>query len=281
MSSSVDYSSVLAAISTLETRISELKTMLGSVPAAPTKGKKGRKNAAPSVTDAPATDAPPVTDTPAKPKKSRKDAPPTPWRIFTDRVRDILRANGYVEKALGVECVQFAATLKDENKDLTAWVDADILARRAGWTPPTVSRAKANSAANSVVSEGADKPKKERKPRAPKAKKVTAPSVPATVAADSVAVPTETPLPPSPVVSALSSAAPAFRKATVRGALYLVNLSSGHAYKRLANGTQGDWAGIFHRNGFPGDALQEADNGPWIDDSVAEPVSVADDELVF
>ncbi len=101
-------------------------------------------------------------------KKKRKvnpDAPkraPNAWITFTKRVRDLLKDNGYTEQAVGVDAPMFCSALKTENGDLAGWSDADILARRAAWTRPTVSKQaaaglnKKGSAPSSVVSGGDD-----------------------------------------------------------------------------------------------------------------------------
>ena len=302
MSSTLDNSFVLAAISAIESQLAVLKAHLagGSLPSV---GKAGRV---------------------AKAKKERKvsDAPPTAWRIFTDRVRGLLKANGYTAKALGVECVQFAATLKDENNDLSSLVDADILARRAAWSAPEVSRweakhgakGKTSSAANSVVSgaskadeapatggsgpvsdSGSVKLKKERKnpwaglsaedkaakvakmASAKAAKKaavavtdMSAPVADTPVVSTAVSVP----LPPSPKLSASTGANAGFQRMSLLGDPYWVNKATGHCYKRNKDGSQGNWAGIFHSSGGP------VNGGPYIDDSADEPGSDTD-ELVF
>jgi hypothetical protein len=56
------------------------------------------------------------------------------------------------------------------------------------------------------------------------------------------------------------------------GARYFVNMENGHAYHRLSDGSQGEWAGIFKR-----------DPKPRIDDSVPEPTAdgADEDELTF
>lgn len=308
MSSTLDNSSILATIAALETQLAALKAQLsGSVaPVADKAVKAGRV---------------------AKPKKERKrsDAPPTAWRVFADRVRDLLKANGYTSKALGVECVQFAATLKDENADLSSWVDADILARRAAWSAPSVSRweakhgakGKAGSAANSVVSTGSKdeapvtggsgpvtatsdngsvKPKKERKnpwaglsdderkakaakmAAAKAAKKATA-VVATSVLAEATVDPTETAsvVSQAPTAVASSSTSSGFQRMSLQGSAYWVNKATGHCYHRNKDGSQGNWAGIFHSTGGP------VNGGPYLDDSVAEPgVDGWDEsELVF
>jgi hypothetical protein len=95
--------------------------------------------------------------------------------------------------------------------------------------------------------------------------------------------------PPSPVVTAASSSVSAakagnaaansspdeFKGVMLGGSRYLVNLATGHCYRREADGSQGDWAGLFHRTGGP-------KNGPWIDETVAEPTDDDNaDDLVF
>lgn len=105
----------------------------------------------------------PVKTSTEKKERKKSDAPPTAWRLFADRVRDLLRSNGYEGKAIGTECVQFCSTLKEENADFSAWSDADILARRADWSAPETSKQKASgksyrkkkdSSSASVASEG-------------------------------------------------------------------------------------------------------------------------------
>jgi hypothetical protein len=130
MSSAINVPAILATISVMELQLSQLRAQLGA---------SGGKAPAPA----------PAAKAEKKPRK-KSDAPPTAWRLFTDRVRDLLRsvkdAEGkdvYSGKAIGVQCVQFCATLKDENSELSSWVDADILARRADWSAPEVSRGEA------------------------------------------------------------------------------------------------------------------------------------------
>lgn len=168
--SSLNVSTLLASVAAMEKELASLKAQIA--------GSGAAKSAAPA----------------AKERKPRKksDAPPSAWLVFTARVRDLLRSvkdggdkEVYSGKALGVECQQFCGTLKDENADLSSWSDADIVARRADWSAPAVSKQAAaglhwkkgkkvasptGSAAASVVSDGeaapavsADKPKKERK----------------------------------------------------------------------------------------------------------------------
>ena len=91
--------------------------------------------------------AKPVSAAPAKAVRAKKvkdpNAPPkerSAWGLFTDRVRGLLRENDYAGKALGPECVQFCSSLKEENGVFASWTDEDILARRAAWSAPEVSK---------------------------------------------------------------------------------------------------------------------------------------------
>ena len=123
MSSSTDaLSAILAELQKMNQRISSIESSKPSVsaPAA----KKQRKSAAKSTVSAE-----------DKPKRE-----PTAWRLFADRVRTLLRENGYEGRALGPQCVQFASSLKEENAEFSSWADADILARRSAWAAPEVSK---------------------------------------------------------------------------------------------------------------------------------------------
>lgn len=266
MSSTINVSALLASVAKMEAELAALKAQLGGVSVAASVKAPAEK----------------------KPRK-KSDAPPTAWRLFTDRVRVVLKDNGHSGKDLGVGCVQFCATLKDENADFDSWADADILARRAAWSAPEVSKQKAagkswrkpktGSAASSVVSaavseadgEGSttDKPKKERKnpwaglspeDKAAKvaamkagraAKKAAAATESATNAAPSLPL-----LPASPEGSVSSvrtgaSEMVGFRKVTLGGKAYLINLESGHAYYRNADESRGAWAGLFSKTPKP------------------------------
>jgi hypothetical protein len=64
-----------------------------------------------------------------------------------------LREAGFEGKSLGTECVQFCSSLKEENADFSSWSESDILARRAAWSAPEVSKQKAKSSPPSVASE--------------------------------------------------------------------------------------------------------------------------------
>jgi hypothetical protein len=325
--SSTNVSSVLSQLlsemKTLNGRISTLETLVSvkpsAAPASAGKAKKERKT------------------------KSSDSEPraPTAWRLFADRVRGILREAGFEGKSLGTECVQFCASLKAENSEFSSWSEGDILARRAAWSAPEVSKQKAadmrKSPAASVVSEAADGAEAEKAKKARKnpweglsdeqkaeriakmkagkaAKKASeAPSAAAeeeAPASDGEAAPAsvsssekkkrgpkkfsemspeevaeakakraskkeskgaasaaaKVPLPPSPPASV--SSLEGFQRVMLSGAPYWVNLSSGHCYHRLTDGSQGDWAGIFSRT-----------PKPHIDSSVAEPAAEDDDVL--
>ena len=136
--SSTNVSSVLSQLlsemKTLNGRISTLETLISVKPsAAPVAPKKERKSA---------------------PKSSDSEPrAPTAWRLFADRVRGVLREAGFEGKSLGTECVQFCSSLKEEKADFSSWSESDILARRAAWSAPEVSKQKAKSSPPSVASE--------------------------------------------------------------------------------------------------------------------------------
>jgi hypothetical protein len=90
---------------------------------------------------APAPSAPAVAKKAKDPSAPKRE--PTAWRLFADRVRSVLREAGFSGSALGTECVQFASSLKEEKADFSSWSDADILARRAAWVKPEVSKQEA------------------------------------------------------------------------------------------------------------------------------------------
>jgi hypothetical protein len=152
--SSTNVSTVLSAllsemktlngrISTLEGLVSVKTSASGAGGGAPKKERKSKAKSSDSGED--------------KPKRE-----PTAWRLFADRVRETLREAGFEGKSLGTECVQFCSALKEENADFASWSETDILARRAAWVAPEVSKQKAagkswrKSPAGSVASEDAD-----------------------------------------------------------------------------------------------------------------------------
>ena len=169
---------ILAELQKMNSRISSLESVVSSKPSA----ASGKASAASGGKPSAASGKPSATSGKPKKEKSADAAPraPTAWRLFADRVRQTLREAGFEGRALGVECVQFCASLKEENADLSSWSDPDILARRAAWSAPEVSKQKAAgkswrkspsaSAAASVASDGdaapgsaEEKPKKARK----------------------------------------------------------------------------------------------------------------------
>lgn len=319
MSSTNNVSLILSELSSVRAEVISLKAEVSSLRASLS------TKAAVTATAAPAESKPAKKSRAKDPNAPKRAA--TEWTTFSDKVRELLRANGYTAKAIGVECVQFCSSLKSENAELNSWTEADILARRAAWSAPEVSKQKAaglswrkpktGSAPSSVVSGGDDdglgdapattSTKKERKnpwagltpeqkaakvknmadARAAKKGTVVLTTPSSTVIAEAyvpVNISATTKVEDAPVAmsnaaataaTSSSSSAGGFRKASVRGAPYLVNTASGHAYHRMKDGSQGEWAGIFHRDGHPDD------NGPWIDDGVAEPSEDADAELVF
>lgn len=307
--SSSNVSLILSELSATRADVLALKSEVSALRAA----LSAKSSAAPAVVS--------TTGKPVAEKKPRKksDAPPTAWRLFTDRVRQILKDNGYTAKAIGVECVQFCSTLKAENDKFESWSDADILARRAGWTAPEVSKQKAagkswrkpktGSAPASVVSGGdddeldggaapasTDKPKRKSawdglspeqhaakvaKMKAGRDAKKAAESAETTSSAAPVEVSVTTAASSSSssaaasssssaaavVVSAPSSAPVGFKKVALNNERFWVNLESGHAYYRLADESQGEWAGLFSKTPKPN-----------VDKSVPEPTADDDDD---
>ena len=66
-----------------------------------------------------------------------------------------------------------------------------------------------------------------------------------------------------------------FRPVMLQSKRYFVNLSTGHAYFRNEDGSQGDWAGLFKKTGNPD---PKKPNAPWIDDSYPEADAEAEEE---
>ncbi len=321
---------ILAELQKLNGRITSLESSKPSAPAAAGAGKAKKEKKAKD---------------PDAPKRA-----PTAWRLFADRVRSVLKDNGFSGVALGTECVQFCSALKEENADLSSWTDEDIVARRSAWTKPEVSKGEAKFGKNwvknkswrktpegSVVSGAADEAdgeaadggaapaKKERKnpwanlseaERADRIAKMKAGKAAKKAAAEgnlddeplgasaeeikaaaakmaAVKPKTETAAPapkkaeaaPAPpkvsagaglaaasasAASAASASGGEFKPVLLNGNRYLVNLTTGHAYHRLSDGSQGDWAGIFSKT-----------PKPHIDDSVPEPGAEEEEELTF
>jgi hypothetical protein len=309
MSSSTDaLSAILVELQKMNQRISSIESSKPSAPAAAGKTKKERKNAAKSTASA--------EDKPKRPANA--------WILFTQRVRGLLKENGYTKEAIGIEANMFSSTLKEENSDMTAWSDEDILARRADWSRPAVSKwvaahgvkskpnsvvsgeapeeaapakkarknpweglseeqkaeriakMKAGKAAKKAAAEGSAADAEEEAPVSPKVKAEAAPE-----AAPKASAPKEAAAKPSsPKASPKSNAAAApavaaapssgdFKPVLLCGQRYLVNMTSGHAYHRSEDGSQGDWAGIFSRT-----------PKPHVDTSVPEP-GAEEEELNF
>lgn len=323
-------SALLAEFKTLNSRMAVLETSVAAKTSAPVavgagagKGKSAKKEK--------------KAKDPSAPKRA-----PNGWILFVKRVRDLLKTNGYTEQAVGVDAPMFCSDLKTENGDLESWTDDDILARRAAWSRPEVSKqaaagknkGKSGSAPASVVS-GADaeeadgdaapakkarknpwaglteEQKAERiaKMKAGKAAKkadaealleddeplgTSAKEAAAAVAKTKAALAKKAePAPASPnseeqksnaaasssgpgaglaaASASVSAAAPKdeFKKVMLSGALYWVNMANGHAYHRLADQSQGEWAGLFVKT-----------PKPHIDDSVTEP-GAEEEELNF
>jgi hypothetical protein len=167
---------------------------------------------------------------------------PTSWVLFVNRLRSLLASAGYNGRALGVEAQQFAASLKDEEADLSAWSDEEILARRAAWSPPGVVsgttvgkswvKARKNPWQGMSEESRAEKIAKMKAARAEKKELKTA-------AGEGL------PAPPA------AQAPGGFQSVMLDGKRYLVNMETGHAYDRQANGSQGEWAGIFSKTPKP------------------------------
>ncbi len=121
------------SVSSLEERLSVKTAKAAPAPAAAGGGKIAKKAKDPSA-----------------PKRE-----PTAWRLFADRVRAVLREAGFSGTALGTECVQFASSLKEENADFSSWTESDILARRAAWAKPDVSKQEAAGKNKTKKSSGA------------------------------------------------------------------------------------------------------------------------------
>jgi hypothetical protein len=287
---SLDTSAVLAAIASLEAQLAALKSQLGVKSSAPTVKSSSKKSA------------------PKEPKE-KKERAPTEWLIFTKRIRSLLETEGYDKKDLGGPALlSFCKTLKTENAELDSWEDADVLARRADWVVPERKK-KSASETSSVVS--AEKPKKasaddaapasdaeestassQKKRGPPKGLKLTEEQKAqrkatreANKAKKAAAEAPSSPAPSSPIAVGLSNAAAValpsspksesstgFQKIRLDGQGYLVNFETGHAYKRNADDSMGDWAGLFHKTG--GGANKKA---AWIDTKVRAPLSALEE----
>jgi hypothetical protein len=319
--SSLNTSAILSAISVMEKELAALRAQISPATEKKEAAKKEKKEA--------------KKEEAAKKeeKEEKKTRAPTAWLLFTERVRNLLRENGYEKKHLGPEMTKFCSELKKDNEDLSSWSSEDILARRAAWTAP---EAKAPSAPASVVEEKEEKEEKkprksaweglseedraakiakmqagraakkaakgpeaeeaapasdgeasvtssEKKKRGPKkladmsseeraahAAKVKERAAKKAEKKAAPSSPELPPLPPSPVASVGESS---FKRVLLDGKRYLVNMTSGHTYFREADDSQGDWAGIFKKTG------SKKTGGPWVDDSISEPVFTDLEEL--
>jgi len=113
-----------AEILSLKAQVTTLQSALASKPvsAAPVKGVRAKKEKDPDA-----------------PKRA-----PSAWILFTKRVHDLLAENSYTGSDLGKNNQMFCGSLKDENSELSSWKDEDILARRAAWAVPEISKQKAS-----------------------------------------------------------------------------------------------------------------------------------------
>ena len=252
-----------------------------------------------------------------KPRK-KSDAPPSAWLVFTGRVRELLRSNGYEKAALGKECQMFCGYLKEKNTDLASWSDADILASRADWSAPEVSKQaaagkswrKSKSGASSVAS-GADDdaasaasssksaPKKRTWSAAAKA------SAAAKRAAKKTASPSEDDFDDEPVGTSktaakkavmetkkkLSEVSNAAAPAPAPAAAAASSSSAPSGFKKVKMGEQRYW--INQETGHTYLRLEDESQGewaglfkksggpkggPWIDSSIPEPAAEEDEE---
>jgi hypothetical protein len=171
-------------------------------------------------------------------ERKKSNAPPSNWRVFSDHVRSILKNAGYEGRALGVEAMQFTSSLKEEEPDLTAWSDEEILARRKTWNPPTVSSGETADGKKERKSPWADLTAEQRSEKLERMKEARAEKKAASFST-----------PPSE-----------YKPVMILSERYLVNMATGHTYHRNSNGSKGAWAGLFKK-----------DPKPRIDTSVPEP----------
>lgn len=220
----------------------------------------------------------PASVSSGKAKKERKprnpDAKPNAWIVFTSRVREILGNNGYSK---GVEVTQFCSSICVD-KVIPTLTDAEILAARASWTRPAQSKQalegksrRKNSSGASVASDGAsvtsaptaaapakaarvvlsDEEKKARRnekarlARAAKkaAEAVAAPAVAAPVASAHVVA---APVASAPVAAAADASEETWIAIPHKGKRIMYNPANNHCYYREADGSQGDWAGLYY-----------------------------------
>jgi len=137
-----------STVAALQTKVAYLEATLAQL--MEEKAKKAAKRAARATPSLPQSEnegdaMPSRPSTPSTPKKKAKkvrepDAPkkaPNSWIVFTMRVDALLKEHGVSGKA--VENKQFASALKTK-KAYGEWTDEEILAEKASWTKPEVSK---------------------------------------------------------------------------------------------------------------------------------------------
>jgi hypothetical protein len=201
--------------------------------------KKARSAAASVASDG---DSAPASDGEGKPKKERKN----PWANLSEEER----AERIAKMKAGRAAKKAAEAASEEAP------------ASDGEGAPSVSSSEKKKRGPKKHSEmtpeelAADKAKRAAK----KAAKSAEEPKPSAASASSAAA-AQMPLPASPASSTSSKGAlVGFQRVMLLGAPYWVNLGTGHCYHRLADGGQGEWAGLFHRT-----------PKPHIDDSVPEP----------
>lgn len=151
-----------STVAALQMKVASLEAVLAQLveKEAKRETKRAAKKALPS--------SPPESETDTsetKPKKKAKkekdpDAPkkaPNSWILFTMRVDALLKEHAVSGKA--VENKQFASALKAK-KAYDEWTDEQILAEKASWVKPEVS--KQSMAKSDSDAESESKPKKVR-----------------------------------------------------------------------------------------------------------------------
>lgn len=156
---------------------------------------------------------------------------PSDWRLFADRIRSLLQNAGYEGRALGPEAIQFASSLKEEEPDLSAWSDEEILARRAAWSPPTGESGAAAGKARKNPWQGLSANQS--------AERIAAMKAARTEKKAGESMPTA------------AGEAGEFKPVLIAGVRYFVNMETGHAYFRNEDGSPGEWAGMFQRSPKP------------------------------
>lgn len=206
--------------------------------------KKARSAAASVASDG---DAAPASDSEAAaPKKARKN----PWEGLSpeEKAERIAKMKAGREAKKAAEASAEEAPASDGEGAAASVTSSEKKKRgpkkQSEMTPEELAADKAKRAAKKAA----------KSAEAPKASGGAAASSASAAAA-------RLPLPASPASSTSSkSALVGFQRVMLLGAPYWVNLGTGHCYHRLADGGQGEWAGLFHRT-----------PKPHIDDSVPEP----------